>query len=735
METSKVNERIQITLQHSKNNTYKISLSTNRFSEFIPTTVIHLTPDEIEKLKESSKKTQEKIQTLATSIPPKELESFGRSLFEILFQGDVKRLFLTSLAENPIDNSISLALRIPEELASIWWELLYSDHDVAQGFFSLNETIHFSRYTGSTLWHSTAESIESLRVLAIVSQPPDQPKLDINAELNILRASIVGRNRVQFEYSDNPTIKEFKRVVHYYKPHIIHFIGHGIYEPNGTSGLIMPNETKEGSSILSSAEFANILKWRGNECSLVILNACETATVGINYQNSVAGALINAGIPAVIGMQCKIPNNIALVFSECFYAYLLDGFCQPVDYALNNARAFIQRSKIDQKLFAKYWCAPVLYSRSRDGLLFTLLEKSDEVQEFNRIYKIALSLGRLNEKSIQPVFAWLQSLGPRALPSLSYALSEGDSLTRQRAAEGLGKLEDHFANEILENQRSSEKDDSVKRAINKALEKANGSDKNDTDLPSKSSRSSQSTKPQPKPTRHPKDNSNATSKKTKRSQPEWDDILQQYEILTDKFNEAIRDSEAKLEKFKKDFSSLEKEANVYLNASKRVLVGIKRLKRWSYFQYMKGIKRLVTSKRVEKEIKEINIYIDTWNQHGTLHPKIKKMKFQLTRLEIQLEIYNKRINEISSDLEALEMKYADNNLKIFYWRIKKTQRNIQASRYKLKDSQFKNKVRDLATNLEKSGEKGSKRVKEIYGTQILTSDNKIHRIVKKKTKE
>jgi CHAT domain-containing protein len=258
------------------------------------------------------------------------------------------------LQRKTLKGPVNLAIRVPEELAFIWWELLNNEEETFAGFLSLNHSIYFSRYTGGTVWSSSPLPAEKLSILVIVAQPEDHEHVNIRREVSVIRTALAGRSRIQLRIISNPTIAKLQDCIVTLKPNIVHFVGHATFQPGGISGLVFTDGIS-GSEILSSSAFAEMLKHGSYQCSLVVLNACETATVGQNYDNSIAGGLVQAGIPAVIGMQCRIPSNIALAFSESFYSYLLDGFCQPVDLAVNNARLSLYSQKQSSKLLTVLW--------------------------------------------------------------------------------------------------------------------------------------------------------------------------------------------------------------------------------------------------------------------------------------------------------------------------------------------------------------------------------------------
>jgi hypothetical protein len=99
---------------------------------------------------------------------------------------------------------------------------------------------------------------------------------------------------------------------------------------------------------------------------LAVLGACEGGRRDqVNAWTGVVPALTRAGIPAVVGMQYKIRDKNAIVFSRRFYRALAAG--QPIDAAVTDGRlAILNRSGDDER----DWGVPVLYLRTGEGVLF-----------------------------------------------------------------------------------------------------------------------------------------------------------------------------------------------------------------------------------------------------------------------------------------------------------------------------------------------------------------------------
>ncbi len=147
--------------------------------------------------------------------------------------------------------------------------------------------------------------------------------------------------------------------------HVFHFIGHGGFDQQSQSGVLLL-EDERGLSRLISGHHLGTLLHNHAALRLALLNACEGARTAMNDPFAcVAQQLVQQGLPAVIAMQFEITDPAAITLAQEFYAALADGY--PVDAALTEARValFTQGNDIE-------WGTPVLYLRAQDGLLFAV---------------------------------------------------------------------------------------------------------------------------------------------------------------------------------------------------------------------------------------------------------------------------------------------------------------------------------------------------------------------------
>ena len=298
------------------------------------------------------------------------VRTLGRGLYEAVFGGDVRACWRASLDEAEARGATGLRLRLriadAPELNHIPWEYLYNA--------SRNHFLSLSEYTPLVRYLDMPERIRPfvvngrLEILTMISSPTDYPGLDVEHEwsrLNAALAELVDNGRVRLERLPEARLSALQRRLRGGEYHILHFIGHGGFDPRTQEGvLVLQDETGKGS--ITSAERLGTILHNHRSLRLVVLNACEGArSSSTDLFAGTAQALVQQGIPAVIAMQFEITDQAAITLAEEFYAATADGY--PVDAALSAARTAIFAAGNDIE-----WGTPVLYLRAPNGQLFSL---------------------------------------------------------------------------------------------------------------------------------------------------------------------------------------------------------------------------------------------------------------------------------------------------------------------------------------------------------------------------
>jgi CHAT domain len=298
------------------------------------------------------------------------VRQFGGKLFRALFVGDLKKVYdaarssKTQLRFRLIADA-PLLMRIP-------WELLYNPD--AEEFLAVAGPL--VRGVSLTEPANPLEITPPLRMLVIDALPKGVQRLASQAEASGIRAALadlIRSGQVEVETLSHATLARLqnalREAIALARPrpfHLLHFIGHGQHDPvSGQTALLFENDAGEIDEV-DAATLTTLLK--PYELKLVFLNACQSIQASaLDLVLGFAPALLKSGMPAVIGMQVTVLDDVAQQFARDFYAALADN--RPVDLALTDARQLArgthQRRKADMGI-------PVCYLRTPNGQIFQL---------------------------------------------------------------------------------------------------------------------------------------------------------------------------------------------------------------------------------------------------------------------------------------------------------------------------------------------------------------------------
>jgi hypothetical protein len=144
---------------------------------------------------------------------------------------------------------------------------------------------------------------------------------------------------------------------------MLHYAGHSDVSETG-GDLFLVNPQTGLTEMLSGEDLAGLLV--NNGIWLAVFNSCRGAYTpaipdqgGWREQNLVQ-ALVGRGVPAVIAMAERIPDDVAITFTQLLYRNLRQGY--PIDLCL---------SRVRQGLAATQRMLPLLYLRPEfDGYLY-----------------------------------------------------------------------------------------------------------------------------------------------------------------------------------------------------------------------------------------------------------------------------------------------------------------------------------------------------------------------------
>jgi hypothetical protein len=301
----------------------------------------------------------------APSLSPR---TFGVSLFNALFRGEVGMLFERARASAQENKRAGLRLRLTfsfsnetaewfTSVVNLPWELMAPSE--AQHPIVINAQSPLVRSFDRVL-HSLDVIEPPIRLLVLSASPQGTDRLSVDTEVERMRAHWSRAPAVLFR-AQTARVAEVEKTMAEFQPHIVHFIGHGTVL-HGRGVLLFERDDGTAQQV-DANELATLLA--RNSTRLVYLNSCRGAEVGSDAGSSpfagVATSLAKQQVPAIIAMQFPVTDTTAIAFCDSFYEQLVKGY--PIDAAVGVAR---------RRVFARgtrEWATPVLFLREPDAQL------------------------------------------------------------------------------------------------------------------------------------------------------------------------------------------------------------------------------------------------------------------------------------------------------------------------------------------------------------------------------
>jgi hypothetical protein len=299
-----------------------------------------------------------------------ELETLGSAFYDALFPRQVARAFSRSYSELTPNAHLRLRLVIrPPELNILPWELVYDPDQ--QFFLAARQTYPVVRFFEGDTPSTNQPVPRPLQVLYVTAQPSDLPPLDVSLSQAALQSAL-GR-QAEVTVLSEATPARLREALRQPRFHILHFDGHAWFDPDQHQGFLGLQDEQGQSQPLSGEMLASYMA--GSDVRLAVLAACESGMdAGDRRYSGIAYQLMKAsGLPAVVAMQFRIPDESAITFTQGLYSALADNL--PVDEAVAQGRLAILETLGSQPFNSPAWGTPVLFLRTPDGNV--LRPKSD----------------------------------------------------------------------------------------------------------------------------------------------------------------------------------------------------------------------------------------------------------------------------------------------------------------------------------------------------------------------
>lgn len=296
-------------------------------------------------------------------LTPSLLE-LGQELYNGLFQGKIRDSWIRAQALAQRQGSVlrlrlglkdDLLPRLPWEVINAGARPLATGTDIAFSRYQAN--LHL-RLPPSVVAPRTSSSIQ---ILMVLSAPTDREHLALKQEALHLQTELQNRARgglppIQLTLLEQPGREQLTQALEQSKYHIFHYAGHSNLGAEGGE-LYLVNRRTGLTETLRGDDLAGLLA--NNGILMAVFNSCYgsySANAPLQGESNLAQALIRRGIPSVLAMAERIPDDVALTVAQLFYRNLSQGY--PIDLSLNRARQGLISAYGSQQL---YWALPILY--------------------------------------------------------------------------------------------------------------------------------------------------------------------------------------------------------------------------------------------------------------------------------------------------------------------------------------------------------------------------------------
>ncbi|MVN22258.1 tetratricopeptide repeat protein [Mucilaginibacter arboris] len=256
---------------------------------------------------------------------------------------------------------------------------------------------------------------QTLRILFLASEPTNAGKLRLGNELQEVRNRLSTNSF--FELKDRQAVKpdDVLQTILNYKPHIVHFAGHG-----QETGEICFEDEKGNSKVIPPDALASLFKLVNEYVKCVLINACYS---------EIQAKAISQFVPIVIGTKKEISDSAAIKFSTGFYTAL--------------------DPDLSQKSLLKAFdsgCISIRFENLPEHLTPIIIEGLPEVRFSSEVDTAFLSIARPQGKVFDALIKGLSLTGKRMGVSDDIVLKIlGEKITKMKLhSEGIEEYEKYL---------------------------------------------------------------------------------------------------------------------------------------------------------------------------------------------------------------------------------------------------------------------------------------------------
>ena len=328
---------------------------------------------------------------LATAVDhgtatPAQLARYGGLLFEAAFGRQAWRELVTRAAGSPC---LELAIRARADqerrtagaLHALRWEALHdgSVHVAAKGavdpadpsgrplpvgIVRLVPSAAGTSPTGADGGGRFDPIIRIPRVLYAIGSRLTDPRVRAGAEfMGIMRHLERNGGSIHPRVLESATAASLTETLEDFKPDVLHLIGHGRWFPADECVKVQlrAEGTAAGDDYITAARLLQVFDGAGHRPKVVVLSACETASVQASDDGGnalpFAARLVAGGVPVVVAMAGEIADTACRVFTRAVTSAIGRG--TPLVEAVIGGRraAFYERPEFD----SVDWIMPAVF--------------------------------------------------------------------------------------------------------------------------------------------------------------------------------------------------------------------------------------------------------------------------------------------------------------------------------------------------------------------------------------
>ncbi|MDJ0839775.1 MAG: tetratricopeptide repeat protein [Acidobacteriota bacterium] len=321
-----------------------------------------------------------------------QLPNWGRALMKTMLDRDESREAHTAWENDEGERRVSIHVVHQEKnteeaqaagaLFALPWELLHDDRGY---LFQSADRVRVRRRLPNRKRKPPSPAGLPIRILLLSPRPEDAGYIDHRASaLPLVEAQEQLGSLVDLTVLHPPTFPALKEALQRAHKagnpfHVVHFDGHGVYNPNDGLGALVFEHPKDSDKfdertgqLIDAEKLGAELK--GYSLPLVFLEACQTSMSKDDVSGSVAAQLLKSGVTSVVAMTHSVLVATAAKFVASFYQSLAQG--DRVGAAMLEGQHALFDDTFRIKIMGagdlnlQDWFVPVLYQETADPQLF-----------------------------------------------------------------------------------------------------------------------------------------------------------------------------------------------------------------------------------------------------------------------------------------------------------------------------------------------------------------------------